>query len=103
MTNISCRNKKRRRNEPVHEISVLGWGTLIFSHIRRLGLFWGVHNSEFQYFWGFQKNEYFFGYEDFVDIFLGSSQIWASLRVISMHFRVFFKVNVQNWDIILGC
>ena len=39
----------------------------------------------------------FLGYEDFVDIFLGSSQNWASLRVISMHVRVFFKVNVQNW------
>ena len=26
-----------------------------------------------------------------MDIFLGSSQNWASLRVISMHFRVFFK------------
>ena len=46
----------------------------------------------------------FLGYEDFVDIFLGSSQNWASLRVISMHFRVFFfKVNVQNWDIFWGC
>ena len=32
----------------------------------------------------------FFGHEDFVDIFLGSSQNWASLRVNSMHFRVFF-------------
>ena len=41
----------------------------------------------------------FGGYEDFVDIFLGSSQYWASLRVVSMQFRVFFKVNVQNWDI----
>ena len=51
----------------------------------------------------FQKNEYFLRYEDFVDIFLGSSQNWASLSVISMHFRVFFKVNVQNWDIFLGC
>ena len=30
----------------------------------------------------------FGGYEDFVDIFLGSSQNWASLRVISMQFRV---------------
>ena len=30
------------------------------------------------------------GYEDFVDIFLGSSQNWTSLRVISMQFRVFF-------------
>ena len=26
-----------------------GGGTLIFSHIRRLGLFFGVQNSEFQY------------------------------------------------------
>ena len=32
----------------------------------------------------------FLGYEDFVDNFLGSSQNWASLRVISMQFRVFF-------------
>ena len=70
-----------------------GGGTLIFSHIRRLGLFFGVQNSEFQYFWGFQ-NEYFFGYEDFADILGGgSSQNWASFRVISMHFRVFFKVK----------
>ena len=45
----------------------------------------------------------FVGYEDFVDIFGGSSQIWASLRVISMHLRVFFKVKVQNWDIFGGC
>ena len=36
-----------------------GGVTLILSHIRRLGLFFGVQNSEFQYFWGFQKNEYF--------------------------------------------
>ena len=35
--------------------------------------------------------------------FLGSSQNWASLRVISMHFRVFFKVKIQNWDIFGGC
>ena len=32
----------------------------------------------------------FGGYEDFVDIFWGLSQNWASLRVISMQFRVFF-------------
>ena len=47
-------------------------GTLIFSHIRRLGLFFGVQNSEFQYFFGFsEKKNIFWGYEDFVDIFLG--------------------------------
>ena len=45
----------------------------------------------------------FGGYEDFVDIFLGPSQNWASLRVISMQFWVFFKVKVQNWDIFWGC
>ena len=45
----------------------------------------------------------FWGYEDFMDIFLGSSQNWASLRVISMQFRVFFKGKVHNWDIFLGC
>ena len=32
----------------------------------------------------------FLGYEDFVDIFGGSSQNWASLRVISRQLRVFF-------------
>ena len=38
-----------------------------------------------------------------MDIFWATSQNWASLRVISMHFRVFFKVKVQNWDTFLGC
>ena len=74
-------------------IGVPGWGgggTLIFSHKRRLGLFFGFKILNFNIFWGFQKNEYFWGYEDFVDIFGGSSQNWASLRVISKHFRVFF-------------
>ena len=32
-----------------------GGVTAIFSHIRRLGLFFGVRNSEFQYFWGFSE------------------------------------------------
>ena len=55
----------------------------------------------------------FWRYEDFVDIFGGSSQNWASLRVISMHFRVFFlrSKNIIGkcfWvakisNIILGC
>ena len=67
-----------------------GGGTLIFSHIRRLGPFLGFKILNFNIFFGFQKNEYFLGYEDFVDIFWGLSQNWASLRVISMQFRVFF-------------
>ena len=31
----------------------------------------GVQNYEFQYFFGFQKNEYFLGYADFVNTFFG--------------------------------
>ena len=38
-----------------------------------------------------------------MDIFWGSSQNWASMRVISMQFGSFFKVEVQNWDIFGGC
>ena len=39
-----------------------------------------------------------------MDIFLGSSQNWASLRVISMQFRVFFKIKVYRIGIFfLGC
>ena len=76
-----------------------GGGTLIFSHIRRLGLFLGVKNSEFQYFWGvFRKMIIFLGYEDFVDIFWGSSQGSFLCNLGS-----FFKVKVQNWDIFWGC
>ena len=37
-----------------------GGGTLIFSHIRGLGPFFGVQNSEFQYFWGFSEKLIFF-------------------------------------------
>ena len=48
-----------------------GGGTLIFSYIRRLGSFFGVQNFEFP-FLGFSLNKYFYGYEDFMDIFLWS-------------------------------
>ena len=41
----------------------------------------------------------FWGYSDFVDIFWGSSQNWAGLRVISMQFRVFFEGQGTK----LGC
>ena len=54
-------------------------GTLIFHIYVGSGHFW-VQNFEFQYFLGFQKNKYFFGYEDFVDIFWGSSRNWTIFR-----------------------
>ena len=44
----------------------------------------------------------FWGYEDFVDIFWGSSQNWASLRVISMHLRVFFKGQGTEFGYFVG-
>ena len=50
----------------------------------------GFKILNFKIFWGFQRTEYFFGYEDFVDIFLeGHHIIGRYLEVISMHFRVF--------------
>ena len=63
--------------------------TLIFLYTRRLGSFFYVQNFEFQYYWGVQKNEYFLGYEDIVDIFWGNHEVGLYLGVISMHFRVF--------------
>ena len=45
-----------------------GGGTLIFSYVRS-GHFLGFKILNFSTFWGFQKNKYSFGYEDFVDIF----------------------------------
>ena len=42
----------------------------------------------FNIFGGFQENEYFWGYEDFVHIF---GVITKFDLVISMYFRVFFE------------
>ena len=36
-------------------------GNLTFLYIRRLELFFGVQNFEFQYFWGFSKKNIFWG------------------------------------------
>ena len=47
-------------------------------------------------FWGFQRNEYFWGYEDFVDILGVYHIIGLYLRVISMHFRIFSFGQVHN-------
>ena len=101
----SAKGTRGRKHEKgyafVRGLRAQGGGTL-FSHIRRLGPFFGFKILNFNIFFGFQMN-IFGGYEDFVDIFWGSSQNWASLKVISMQFRVFFKVKTQNWDIFLGC
>ena len=59
-----------------------GEGTLILSYIRRLGSIFWVQYFEFQYFWGFQKNEYFGGHEDFVEFLGGLHKIGLYLGVI---------------------
>ena len=57
-----------------------GGGSLIFSYMRRLGSFLGGFEIlNFNILGGFQKHEYFLGYEDFVDIFLGHHKIGLHL------------------------
>ena len=50
-------------------------------------------------FGGFQKTEYFWGYEDFVDIFWSHHKIGLYLEVISMHLRD----KVKNEGYFFGC
>ena len=50
----------------------------------------------------FPKNEYFWGYDEIVDNFQGSSQsglFWRSFHYTLGHF---LKVNVENLNIFLG-
>ena len=64
-------------------------GTLIFFYTYEgSSHFLGVQNFEFQYFWGL--------------LFLSHHKIGLYLGVISMHFRVFLKVKVQNGGYFLG-
>ena len=66
--------------------------------------FFGFKILSFNIFLGFQKNKYFFGYEDFVDIFLGSSQNWTIFRG---HFYAFYGLFLRSryrmGDIFWGC
>ena len=78
-----------------------GGGVLLYFHTYvGSGHFLGFQILNFNIILGFQKNEYFLGYEDFVDIFWGSSQNWTIFRG---HFYLFLKVKVQNGGYFLGC
>ena len=63
----------------------------------------GFKILNFNIFWGFQKNEYFLGYEDFVDIFWG---VTTKLAYIHGSFLCmlgsFLKGQVQNGGYFLG-
>ena len=82
-----------------------GGGKLIFSCIRRLGLFWGGGGGfkilNFNIFGDFLKTEYFWGYEDFMDIFWGHHKI--VLNNAALHLRVFSEGQGTKWRIFWGC
>ena len=63
-----------------------GGGTLTFSYIHRIGSFFGFEILNLTIFGGFQKNEYFLGYEGFVDFCFASSQNCTTFRG---HYYVF--------------
>ena len=64
----------------------------------------GFKILDFNIFGGFQKMHFckciFLGYDEIVDILLGSLQNWTIFDVIYIHLRLFFKVKVQNRNII---
>ena len=64
-------------------------GTLIFSHIRFSGHFWGFKILNFNIFAGFQKMNIFGGIKILWIFLWGYHKIGLFLGVISMHFRVF--------------
>ena len=73
----------------------------MFSYTRRP--FLGVHKISISIrFWVFREMNIFWGYEDFVVILGLYHIIGLYLRVISIHFRAFLKVNVQYWNMCLG-
>ena len=83
-----------------------GWGTLIFSYIRRLRTFWGVQIFEFQYFWGAEKLIILM-YEDFVDILWGHRKIGLVGSFLCILGSSRYRMGILRGDkilnIILGC
>ena len=65
-----------------------GWGTLKFSYIRTLGLYFGFKILNFNIF-GVLKKNIFGGMKILWIFFLGHHKIGLYLGVISMNFRVF--------------
>ena len=73
--------------------------TLIFSYVGS-GHFFGFKILNFVIFGGFQKNEYFLGYEDFVDIFGVHYKIGLSFLCILGCF--FLRSRCRMGDIFWG-
>ena len=75
----------------------------IFIHTWARVIFLGFKFLNFNIFGGFQKNEYFLGYEIFVDIFLGSSQNWTSFRGYFYVFWGFSQGKYTKSGYSMGC
>ena len=67
-----------------------GGGTLIFLYISRLRPFFFVQHLEFHIFRGIRKMNIFGGTKILWIVFGGHQKIGLYLKVISMHFRVFY-------------
>ena len=68
-----------------------GGGVLLYFHTYvGSGHFLGFKILNFNIFGGFQKNKYFLGYEDLVDIFGGHHRIGLYSEVIYVQYKVFF-------------
>ena len=85
-------------------------GTLIFSHIRRLGPFFRVQNLEFQYFsLVFRKMNNFWSMKILWTFFFfwGGGGVITKLDWFQGSFLCilgsFLEVNLQNGDIFWGC
>ena len=78
-----------------------GGGTPIFSYIHMAWAIFGVQNFEILYFWGFQKNECFWGYGVNCGYFGGSLHYWTFLKA---RFRMGIFLGVTQLQIfILEC
>ena len=95
----TMRTRSRENNNRQSTAISGGRGDLIYHTCvgSGLGPFLGSKFLISFFFWGGggQKNEYFFGYEDFVDIFGGHHKIGLYLGVIFCIFGSFLKVKVQ--------
>ena len=79
--------------------SVCGGGgvNLYFHAYVGLGYFGGFKILNFNIFGDFLKTEYFWGYEDFMDIFWGHHKI--GLNNAALHLRVFSEGQGTKWRI----
>ena len=88
-TTVSQSQTKRR---PWHKTGPGGGGGVLWYIRTYVGSAHFFFGSKFwiSIFWGFSEKWIFFGGMKICGFFFGSSQNWASLKVISMQFRVFF-------------